>query len=61
MGLEWETLFYWHRRAVEIKYGKEVPENDNGKVDDESFEKQKERLNRKLQEIENRKQGTISG
>ena len=64
MGLEWDTFYYWHRRAIEIKTGKPIAETetlDSGKVDDEAFKKQLEYMNRKESEIEKSKEGTISG
>ena len=64
MGLEWETFYYWHRRAIEIRTGKNIAETENledGKVDDETFRKQLEYMNRKQAEIEKSKEGTISG
>ena len=64
MGLEWDTFFYWHRRALEIKYGKDIPETEtlaNGKVDDETFERQIQRLYAKLEAEEKANEGTING
>jgi len=64
MGLEWDTFFYWHRRALEIKYGKDIPETEtlaNGKVDDETFERQKQKLYAKLEAEEKANEGTING
>ncbi len=61
MGLEWETFYYWHRRAFEIKHGKEIPESVDIKVDDESFERQSKRLYEKIAAAEKRQEGTING
>ncbi len=59
MRLEWETMFYWYRRAIEIKYGKDVPERVDAKVDTETFHIQKERLYKKIAAIEKQREGTI--
>lgn len=39
LGLEEETFYYWYRRALEIKYGRDISEavNEDGKVDDDTF------------------------
>lgn len=65
MGLEWETMFYWYRRAVEIFEAikvrpiKDVPERVDAKVDTETFQAQKERLYKKIAAIEKQREGTI--
>lgn len=61
MGLEWETVFYWHRRAIEIKTGKNVEEIVEIQIDDDAFEQSKQRLEKRLAEIEKAKEGTING
>jgi len=67
MGLEWETFYYWHRRALEIFYAttqraiKDIPEIEDGKVDGDTFEKQEKRLRAKIDAIEKSKEGTING
>ena len=70
MSMEWNTFYYWHRRAIElfnakaqraIKYIPETETLDNGKVDDETFKRQLEYMNKKESEIEKSKEGTISG
>lgn len=70
LGMEWNTFYYWHRRALEI-FGakcqrplKEISEIEtlaNGKVDDDLFKKQLEYIDAKLAEREKSKEGTISG
>lgn len=62
--MEWSTFYFWHRRAIELKYGKDIPETetlDEGKVDDDTFEKQTKRLYAKIDEYEKSKEGTING
>jgi len=62
--MEWDTFYYWHRRAIEIKYGKDIPETetlDDGKVDDETFERQTKRLYAKIEAQEKANEGTING
>jgi len=61
LKLGWEDLFYWHRRAMEIKYGQDIEEVENGKVDDDVFEAKKKRLYDRLNNWEKSKQGQISG
>lgn len=61
LGLSWDAFYYWHRRAIEIKVGKEFPEEEDGKVDSDVFKKRLEYMNKKLAEHEKRKEGTISG
>lgn len=70
MGLEWETFYYWHRRALEIfnancqRPFKEIAESadsDSGKVDDDTFEKQRKALYAKIEAHEKSLEGTISG
>ena len=61
MRLEWDDLYYWHRRAFEIKYGKDISENVDIKVDDDSFERQRKRLYAKIEAAEKRNEGTING
>lgn len=67
LGLERETFHYWHRRAMEIFYAtaeraiKDIPEIEDGKVDDDTFEKQEKRLRAKIDAIEKSKEGTING
>lgn len=61
LGLDWDTFYYWHRRAIEIKVGKEIPEEEDGKVDSDVFQRRLDRMNKKLAEHEKRKEGIISG
>jgi len=70
MSMEWNTFYYWHRRALEIFSAKcqrqlkeiaEVENVDSGKVDDDTFEKQRKALYAKIEAYENSIQGTISG
>ena len=65
--MEWDTFYYWHRRAMELFYAKtqrsikEILENDNtsdGKVEDHIFEEQRKRLYAKIDEQTG---GTIDG
>ena len=46
---------------MEIKYGQDIEEIENGKVDDDVFEARKKRLYERLNKWETSKQGTISG
>ena len=65
-ALPWETFLYWHRRAAEIKTGQNIDEHQDGrpdadgKVDDDTFKRQKERLELRLQNFELQQQGRIS-
>jgi hypothetical protein len=62
--MEWDTFYYWHRRAFEIKSGKTLPETnpaDEAKVDDDTFKKQLEYMEKKLAEHEKSSEGTIDG
>ena len=65
-AMPWETFLYWHRRAAEIKTGQTIEEvtdgspDETGKVDDRTFQKQKEALEARLQNFELRQQGRIS-
>lgn len=68
--MEWNTFYYWHRRALEIFSAKcqrplreiaEVENVDSGKVDDDTFEKQTKALYAKIEAYENSLQGTING
>jgi hypothetical protein len=62
--MEWNTFYYWHRRAHELKTGKLIPETnpaDEAKVDDDTFKKQLDYMEKKLSEIEKSKEGTING
>lgn len=43
-----------------MKYRPETEQTDSAKVDDDTFQKQIEYMNKKLAEIEKSKQGTIS-
>lgn len=62
MGLEWDTFWYWCRRAEEVKTGKFIEESSgDGKIDDVTFEISKKRLYDRLERNEKAKQGTISG
>ena len=61
LGLSWDTFYYWHRRAIEIKTGKEIAEEEDGKVDSDVFQRRLDRMNKKLAEHEKRKEGQISG
>jgi hypothetical protein len=61
LKLGWEDFFYWHRRALEIKFGQDIEEIEDGKVDDDVFEARKKRLYDRLNKWETSKQGTISG
>ena len=64
MGLEWETFYYWHRRAIEVKTGKlltETEQLDDGKVDDDTFEKQTKELYAKIDAYEKSREGIING
>lgn len=64
--MEWETFLYWHRRAIEIKTGQNVDEttdgkpDESGRVDNDTFKRQKEALEARLQNFELRQQGRIS-
>ena len=60
LGLDWDTFYYWHRRAIEIKAGKEIAEGEDGKVDSDVFQRRLDYMNKKLAEHEKRKEGTIS-
>ena len=46
---------------MEIKYGQDIEEIENGKGDDEVFEAKKKRLYDRLENWEKSKQGQISG
>jgi hypothetical protein len=46
---------------MEIKYGQDIEEIEDGKVDDDVFEVRKKRLYERLDNWEKSKQGTISG
>ena len=66
-GLEWETFYYWHRRAQEIFYTKLnkkeclIEETEDNKLDDDSFEKSKAQLYERLRKEKQSKEGSISG
>lgn len=70
LSMEWDTFYYWHRRALEL-FGakcqrplKEIAESediDSGKVDDDTFEKQRKALYAKIEAHEKSLEGTISG
>lgn len=68
--MEWNTFYYWHRRALEIFGAKcqrplreiaETESPDSGKVDDDTFEKQRKLLYAKIEAYEKSTEGTISG
>ena len=61
LGLNWETLNYWIDRATEIKTGKIVPFIVESKVDDETFEKQRQALYNNIERIDKLKEGTVNG
>lgn len=67
MGLEWETMFYWHRRAQEIFFTANprkmflVEESVEIEIDEDAFKKSEAYLNKRLAEIEKAKEGTING
>lgn len=70
MSMEWSTFYYWHRRALEIFSAKtqrplreiaETEDSDSGKVDDDTFEKQRKELYAKIEAHEKSMEGTISG
>ena len=46
---------------MEIKYGQDIEEIEDGKVDDDVFEARKKRLYARLETWEKSKQGQISG
>ena len=46
---------------MEIKYGQDIEEVENGKIDDDVFEAKKKRLYDRLNNWEKRKQGQIIG
>jgi hypothetical protein len=62
-GLEWDTFYYWLRRAQEIFYKTTIPEieEESGKIDEDSFKVKRERLEKKILKIRQRIQGTIDG
>ena len=61
MGLEWDTFDYWIDRAAEIKYGKLIPLEIESKVDDETFERQTQRLIAKIEKMRASKEGRVNG
>lgn len=46
---------------MEIKYGQDIEEVENGKIDDDVFEIKKKQLYDRLEKWEKSKQGQISG